>query len=121
MTRHTADDYRNCAAAGMTQVQAAQKLGVGDDTVSRMGMLHGIKFKPAKMGRPVRSPNPKIAGMETRKAILMLLAKPLTVGDLMAATGLTDGGVRMQLHKLEKMGFARVVEIIDRVAIWGRA
>lgn len=120
MTRHTADDYRNCATAGMTQMEAAARLNVGEDTVSRMGALHGIKFKPAKIGRPAKREKGGSAddGRSTRMQIVRLLRKARTQNELADALSLSGSTINWHLNKLETMGIVRRAEKVHQIQIW---
>ena len=120
MTRHTADDYRNCAIAGMTQMEAAARLSVSETTVSRMGTIHGIKFKPAKIGRKSKREKggSRDDGRSTRIQIVKLLHKPRTEGEMAEALSLVRSTISWHLNKLESMGIVRRAEKVHQIQIW---
>ena len=117
---NTAADYRRCAEAGLTQKQTADRLGVSDTTVSRMGGIHGISFAPAKMGCKANKASQQI-GQKTRAKIVALMAKDRTADEVSTLVGCGIRCAQAQLSRLEQMGLVRRVEVIDRVVIWGRA
>ena len=45
-------DFMACADQGMTMTEAAAQIGVPHHTVEYFARKHGIKFAPARMGRP---------------------------------------------------------------------
>jgi hypothetical protein len=53
--RHTAEQWRELAAQGLTAAQAAQRFGVSTKGAEAARRNHGVKFKRAHMGRPAGS------------------------------------------------------------------
>ncbi|MGB0410178.1 MAG: hypothetical protein ACPGFA_01210 [Pikeienuella sp.] len=51
---NTADDYRACAAKGMTQTETAHQLGVDPSAVSYMARKYEIAFKGSKQGSALK-------------------------------------------------------------------
>lgn len=78
--RLTADDWRRCAAAGMTMAEAARHLGRGSSTGRKMAALHGISFPPGKRG-----PKPGTVRFGARR---MLTGAALDLYDLCIRKGL---------------------------------
>lgn len=51
MTRRNADDYRACAAEGLSTSEAAKRLGLSPSAVSCAAKRHGLTFRDARAER----------------------------------------------------------------------
>lgn len=109
------DDYRRCAAAGMTMAESASKLGVAYDAVLAASKAHGIRFKRAKMGR---KPRATALGMPPRQSIAMVLRRPMTTPELCSRIGIPGQLALYHLRCMADMGLVRMCERIGRVVIW---
>ena len=87
------DKYRAAAEGGMSQVEAAQRLGVSKQAVSQTAARYGLRFRPVSTGDLSAS---RIA------AIAELSGNGLHSHQIAAVTGLTPDTV---LAKAKKAGF----------------
>lgn len=109
------DDYRRCAAAGLTMAETADRLGVAYDAALAASKAHGIRFKRAKMGR---KPNTTALGLPPRQAIAVVLRRPMTTPELCRKIGMPGQLALYHLRLMVKMGLVRMCERIGRVVIW---
>lgn len=74
--------YADCAAAGLTQAETAEKLGVTRSSVENAAWRYGIRFKPAKRG-PAKGVAPQKPAPEPKSQPAP--KKPMTPADYAAA------------------------------------
>lgn len=114
MTRNSVENYKYCAAKGMTPQQTANTLGVDRATVTIMAKRHNITFAPDRHGRPAGTSAP--IGLTIVKA----LAEPKTTVQLAKEVGITTQTIKNHLKYLSQNGFVRFVGSAGRTTLWAK-
>jgi len=111
--RHTAEQWRELAAQGLTAAQAAQRFGVSTKGAEAARRNHGVKFKRAHMGRP--SGGISADGFEILAAMGI---REWTASDIGTRFGVIAQTAIRRLKRLKLLGLVEVSGAYGRQLFW---